>query len=527
MPRQEGYGVAVLGYRPEPFTDFRREENFRAFKAALEKVEGELGREYPLIISGDRVMGGRKFDSVNPANPAVVVGRMSEAERNYFEQAMQAAQGAFETWSRWDPRWRARILLKAAAQLRRRKHEFSALLVLEVGKTWPEADADTAEAIDFLEFYAREMVRLTEGSHRLVGMPGEDNELIYMPMGVGAVIPPFNFPLAIACGMTASAIVTGNTVLLKPAVPAPVVAYRLVELLEEAGLPPGVVNLLPSGGAEVGEWMVSDPRTHFISFTGSRDVGVQIYEAAARVAPGQRHLKRVIAELGGKDAIVVAEDADPEAAATGIVAAAFGFGGQKCSACSRAIIHQDLYDRVLELAVRKTERLVVGDPRDENTDVGPLAGPRYYERVLKYIEIGKGEGRVVAGGGALQMPTGGYFVKPTIFADVDPGARIAQEEIFGPVVAFHKAPDFRSAVAMANDTEYGLTGAVYTRSRENIEYARREYQVGNLYINRKCTGALVGVHPFGGFKLSGTDSKAGGHDYLTLFLQAKSVSEQL
>jgi len=518
--------MAVLEYRPEPFTDFRKEEHFRAFRAELEKVQGQLGQEYPLIISGDRIVSQRKFDSVNPANPSELIGRVSQADRNHFERAMQAAEGAFETWSRWDPKWRARILLKAAGIMRRRKHEFSALLVLEVGKTWPEADADTAEAIDFLEFYAREMLRIDAPS-RLTRMPGEDNEIMYMPMGIGAVIPPFNFPLAIACGMTAAAIVTGNTVLLKPAVPAPVVAYRLVELLEEAGLPPGVVNLLPSGGPEVGQWMVSDPRTHFISFTGSRDVGVQIGEAAAKFQSGQRHLKRVVAEMGGKDAIVVGEDADPEAAAMGIVQSAFGFGGQKCSACSRAIIHKDLYEKVLEIAVQRTERLRVGDPRSEETDVGPLAGPRYYERVLRYIEIGKSEGRLMVGGGPLEMPSGGYFVKPTIFADVDPHARISQEEIFGPVVAFHKVEDFRTGIAVANDTEYGLTGAIYTRNRACIEYARREYHVGNLYINRKCTGALVGVHPFGGFKLSGTDSKAGGHDYLTLFLQAKSVSEQL
>lgn len=518
--------MAVLEYRPEPFTDFRREENFRAFRSALDKVQGNLGRDYPLIISGNRIAGATRFESVNPANPSEVIGRVSQAGREHFDQAMQAAEGAFESWSRWDPKWRARILLKAAAILRRRKHEFSAMLVLEVGKTWPEADADTAEAVDFLEFYAREMMRIDAPS-RLTRMPGEDNEILYQPLGIGAVIPPFNFPLAITCGMTAAAIVTGNTVLLKPAVPAPVIAYWLMELLEEAGLPPGVVNLLPSAGAEVGQWMVSDPRTHFVSFTGSRDVGVKICEAAAKMAPGQRHLKRVVAEMGGKDAIVVAEDADPEAAAMAIVQAAFGFSGQKCSACSRAIIHRDLYQQVLEIAVKRTERLQIGDPRNENTDVGPLAGQRYFDRVVSYIEIGKGEGRLVAGGGPAQTPTGGYFVKPTIFADVDPHARISQEEIFGPVVAFHKAPDFRTGIAMANDTEYGLTGAVFTRNREYIEYARREYHVGNLYINRKCTGALVGVHPFGGFKLSGTDSKAGGHDYLTLFLQAKSVSEQL
>ncbi|MFZ5825229.1 MAG: L-glutamate gamma-semialdehyde dehydrogenase [Bacillota bacterium] len=518
--------MAVSEYRPEPFTNFADERNRRAFEAALETVSGQLGRSYPLIISGDRITDGERFDSTNPANPTEVIGQVVKAGRNHFEQAMQAAQAAFETWSRTDPAARSRILLKAAANLRRRKHEFSAWLVLEVGKTWPEADADTAEAIDFLEFYAREMIRLTR-EDRLTRIPFEDNELTYVPLGVGAVIPPFNFPLAIALGMTASAIVTGNTVLLKPAVPAPVIGFKLVELLEEAGLPQGVVNYLPSPEPDVGEWMVSDPHTRFVSFTGSRDVGVKIFEAAARVHPGQKWLKRVVAEMGGKDAIVVDRDADLEAAANGIVSAAFGFGGQKCSACSRAIIHHEVYDRVLEMAVDRTRALRVGDPRDYNTSYGPLAGERYYQRVLSYIEIGKGEGRLMTGGGPAPSDTGGYFVQPTIFADVEPNARIAQEEIFGPVVAFHRAPDFRSAIAMANDTEYGLTGAVYSRNREHLEYARREYHVGNLYFNRKCTGALVGVHPFGGFKMSGTDSKAGGHDYLTLFMQAKSVSEAL
>jgi 1-pyrroline-5-carboxylate dehydrogenase len=518
--------MGVAPFRPEPFTDFGLEENRRAFQAALERVQGELGRAYPLIISGDRMKGEQEFASTNPAAPVEVIGRVSQADRNHFEQAMQAAQGAFERWSRTDVRARARILLKAAAMLRRQKHLFSAMLVLEVGKTWQEADADTAEAIDFLEFYAREMLRLA-AEDRLTRIPGEDNELVYVPLGVGAVIPPFNFPLAITCGMTASAIVTGNTVLLKPAVPAPVIAYKLVELLEEAGLPPGVVNYLPSEGPEVGEWMVSDSRTRFISFTGSRDVGVRIFEEAAKVRDGQRWLKRVVAEMGGKDCIVVDREANLVEAAAGIVQSAFGYGGQKCSACSKAIIHQEVYDEVLEMVVALTQRLKVGDPRNPEVDLGPLAGPKYYEKVLSYIEMGKGEGRLACGGEPLRTGTGGYFILPTVFADVDPHARIAQEEIFGPVVAFHRAPDFRTAIAMANDTEYGLTGAVYSRNREHLEYARREYMVGNLYFNRKCTGALVGVHPFGGFKMSGTDSKAGGYDYLQLFLQAKTISEKL
>jgi len=292
-------------------------------------------------------------------------------------------------------------------------------------------------------------------------------------------------------------------------------------------MPAGVINLVPSAGPEVGQWMVSDPQTRFVSFTGSRDVGVKIYAEAAVVRPGQRWLKRVIAEMGGKDAIVVDRDVDLDEAATGIVQSAFGFGGQKCSAASRAIVHDQVYDQVLELAVAKARALRVGNPVDPSIHVGPLAGRNYFEKVLSYIQIGQGEGRLVCGGGPVETAERGYFIQPTIFADVPPQARIAQDEIFGPVLAFHRAPDFRTAIAMANDTDYGLTGAVYSRNRDHLEYARREYAVGNLYFNRKCTGALVGVHPFGGFKMSGTDSKAGGHDYLTLFLQAKSVSERL
>jgi 1-pyrroline-5-carboxylate dehydrogenase len=519
--------MAVSEYYPEPLTSFARPENASAFQAALDQVRSQLGQVYPLIIGGDRILTDNKFDSTNPANPAQVIGHVSQADRNHFEQAMQAAQGAFQTWSRTDPNARARVILKAAAILRRRKHEYSAWMVLEVGKTWVEADADTAEAIDFLELYAREMMRLAGEDQRLARVPGEDTNAMYIPLGVGAVIPPFNFPLAIALGMTAAAIVTGNTVLLKPAVPAPVIGYKFVELLEEAGLPAGVVNYIPSAGPEVGQWMVSDARTRFVSFTGSRDVGVAIYEAAAKVQKGQKWLKRVVAEMGGKDCIVVDQDANVDEAALGIVQGAFGYSGQKCSACSKAIIHEAIYDQVLTKAVELTRNLKVGDPSKADTYVGPVAERKYYEKVLQYIEIGKGEGRLMIGGAAAESPTGGFLIQPTIFADVEPQARISQEEIFGPVVVFHKAPDFRTAIAIANDTDYGLTGAVYSNTREHIEYARAEFMVGNLYFNRKCTGALVGVQPFGGFNMSGTDSKAGGYDYLIQFMQAKLVSEKL
>jgi 1-pyrroline-5-carboxylate dehydrogenase len=410
-----------------------------------------------------------------------------------------------------------------AAALRRRKHEFSATMVYEVAKTWAEADADTAEAIDFLEYYGREMVRLAQP----VSLPyvaGEENEQRYEPLGVGVLIPPWNFPLAILVGMTASAIVTGNTVVLKPASLAPVVAARFMEVLAEAGLPPGVVNFVPGPGDVVGDRLVEHPRTRFVSFTGSQAVGVHIYERAARVAPGQRWLKRVVAEMGGKNAIVVDTSADLDAAVEGIVASAFGFQGQKCSACSRVVALDGVHDALLEEVAARTWDLRVGPAADPATNVAAVVDRGQHEKVLDYVGIGRGEGRLVCGG--EPGDPAGYYVQPTVFADVAPDARIAQEEIFGPVVAFLRAPDYERAIAIANATEYGLTGAVYARDRARLEYARREFHVGNLYLNRKCTGALVGVQPFGGFDMSGTDAKAGGPDHLLQFVQAKVVAER-
>lgn len=514
----------VETFRNEPFTDFSKEENYKAFQTALDKVRSELGREYDIIIGEERIKTDRKMNSINPSNLDEVVGTVYEANQDLAEKAMQVALSTFETWKKYSPAARARILFKTAAIMRRRKHEFSAWMVLEAGKSWPEADADTAEAIDFLEFYGREMIRISE-SQPLTRIPGEDNELTYIPLGVGVVIPPWNFPLAITVGMTTAAIVSGNTVILKPASPTNVIAAKFMEILEEAGCPAGVVNYVPGPGAEVGEYLVKHPKTRFISFTGSRAVGLRINELAAKTVPGQKWIKRVVAEMGGKDAIVVDKDADLNLAIDSIVKAAFGFAGQKCSACSRAIIHQDVYDQVLEGVVAKTKELKVGATYDLGIDLGPVVDDKAYNKILEYIEIGKQEGRLMAGGGKAEG--NGYFIQPTVFADVDPQARISQEEIFGPVVAFHKAKDFDHALEIANNTDYGLTGAVITKSRANLEKAREEFHVGNLYFNRKCTGALVGVHPFGGFNMSGTDSKAGGRDYLLLFTQAKMVSEAL
>ncbi|QIZ66385.1 L-glutamate gamma-semialdehyde dehydrogenase [Geobacillus subterraneus] len=512
----------VQPYKHEPFTDFTVEANRQAFLAALEKVEAELGRDYPLIIGGERIMTEDKITSINPADKAEVIGRVAKANQELAERAMKAADEAFRTWSRTSPEARADILFRAAAIVRRRKHEFSAWLVKEAGKPWREADADTAEAIDFMEYYGRQMLKLKDGIP-VESRPGETNRFFYIPLGVGVVISPWNFPFAIMAGTTVASLVTGNTVLLKPASATPVVAYKFAEVLEEAGLPAGVLNYIPGSGAEVGDYLVDHPRTRFISFTGSRDVGIRIYERAAKVQPGQIWLKRVIAEMGGKDAIVVDKEADLELAAQSIVASAFGFSGQKCSACSRAIIVEDVYDQVLSRVVELTKQLNVGDPAEQATFMGPVIDQNAYNKIMEYIEIGKQEGRLMTGGEGDDAK--GFFIQPTVFTDVDPNARIMQEEIFGPVVAFAKARDFDHALEIANNTEYGLTGAVISRNRANLEKARQEFHVGNLYFNRGCTGAIVGYQPFGGFNMSGTDSKAGGPDYLILHMQAKTVSE--
>jgi len=408
--------------------------------------------------------------------------------------------------------------------MRRRKHEMSAWMVYEVGKPWAEADADTAEAIDFCEFYGREALRLA-GDQPLTRIPEERNELRYIPLGAGVVIPPWNFPLAIMVGMTAGAIVAGNTVVLKPSSDAPAIAHAFLGILEESGMPAGVVNLLSGPGSAVGDPLVDHPKTRFIAFTGSKEVGLRINERAAKAHPGQIWIKRVIAEMGGKDAILVADDADVEAAATGIVASAFGFSGQKCSACSRAIVDEKVYDALLEKIVAKTRAIPLGQPSDPATAMGPVINAGAQKKILEYIGVGKGEGRLLAGGEA--GPAEGFFVQPTVIADVPPSGRIAREEIFGPVLAVIKAKDFEHGMRIVNDTEYGLTGSIYARSPQRVAEAKRRFHVGNLYINRKCTGALVGVHPFGGFNMSGTDSKAGGRDYLLLFMQAKAMSEKV
>ncbi len=507
----------------EPLTNFSVEENKKAMEAAIAKVKGTLGGEYPLRIGGKKMMTEAKIKSVNPGNLDEVVGLVGKADRELAQQAMDAALKAFEAWKKVGFQERAQYLFKAAKRMRERKHEFSALMILEAGKNWAEADADTAEAIDFLEFYGREAIRLSKINETLppTKAEGEKNEVRYIPLGVGVVIPPWNFPLAICVGMSSAAIVSGNAILLKPASATPVIAHRFVELMEEVGLPAGVLNFIPGSGAEIGDFLTTHPKTRFISFTGSKEVGLRINKLAAETAPGQIWIKRVAAEMGGKDGIVVDETADLDKAAQAIVTSAFGFQGQKCSAGSRAIIVESVYDRVVEQVAELTKKLASGLP-EKNFPAGPVIDQASYEKILSYIEIGKTEGKLLAGGGKAEG--NGYYIQPTVFADVDVSARIMQEEIFGPVLAIAKAKDYREAIGMFNDTEYGLTGSFFSTDKARIEEALVTMHCGNLYVNRKCTGALVGAHPFGGFNMSGTDSKAGGHDYLLLFTQAKAIS---
>ncbi|MFE8697083.1 L-glutamate gamma-semialdehyde dehydrogenase [Cytobacillus sp. FJAT-53684] len=512
----------VQAYRHEPFTNFKEEANREAYLAGLKTVESYLGQNFDLVIDGERISTEDKIVSYNPANKTEVIGSVSKANRDLAEKAMQAAVEAFKTWKKVKAETRADVLFKAAAIIRRRKHEFSALLTKEAGKPWNEADADTAEAIDFLEFYARQILKIKDGVP-VNSRPNEFNRYDYIPLGVGIIISPWNFPLAIMAGTTVAAIVAGNTVLLKPASTTPVVAAKFVEVMEEAGLPKGVLNFVPGSGAEVGDYLVDHKDTRFISFTGSRDVGLRIFERASKLSEGQVWMKRVIAEMGGKDTIVVDKEADLELAATSIVASAFGFSGQKCSACSRAVIVEDVYDQVLNRVVELTNELTQGDPVDPNNYMATVIDQSAYDKIMSYIEIGKKEGKLMTGGEGDDSK--GYFIKPTVFADLDPEARIMKEEIFGPVVGFTKAKDFDHAIEIANNTEYGLTGAVITTNREHIQKAREDFHVGNLYFNRGCTGAIVGYQPFGGFNMSGTDSKAGGPDYIQLHMQAKTTSE--
>ncbi len=511
-------------YSPEAYVNFAEPGPREKMLAALDLVKSQLGRSYPLRIGGRHIDTSKQITSINPAKTDEVIGTVAKADADHALQAVAAADEAFKSWSRVDPDVRGRYLIKAAAILRRRVYEFSAWMVYEESKSWIEAYADACECIDFLEFYGREMMRLG-GAQDVTPFAGEENELRYIPLGVGIIIPPWNFPLAIMAGMTTAAIVTGNTVVLKPASTAPVIAAKFVEVMEEVMLPPGVLNFCPGSGGEIGDTLVEHPRARFIAFTGSREVGIGIFEKAAKTQPGQIWLKRTVLEMGGKDCIVGTDAADLDAAADGVVAAAFGFQGQKCSACSRLIVDKKVHDALLEKVVERTKKLTIGNTTSaENFFMAAVIDKPAYDKILSYVEIGKAEGRMALG--ETPVPAGGYYIPPTIFDGIKPDARLAQEEIFGPVLAVITGDGIDELLDIANGTEYGLTGAIYSNDRVHLERARHEFHAGNLYLNRKCTGALVDVQPFGGFNMSGTDSKAGGRDYLMLFMQGKSITEK-
>ncbi|MBI5280174.1 MAG: L-glutamate gamma-semialdehyde dehydrogenase [Candidatus Solibacter usitatus] len=516
--------MRLSDFRNEPYADFSKPENAAPMRAALAQVRAGFGKDYELRIGGERFRTGDLLKSINPSNPDEVVGLHHKATAELAERAIAVADAFFPAWAAAPAAERIAALRRAAAILRRRKLEFDAWLVYEAGKSWAEAEADVSEAIDFCDYYAL-LAERQAVPEALVQLPGERDEMRYLPLGVGVVIPPWNFPLAILVGMTTAALVTGNTVVVKPSSDTPTIAAKFAEVLEEAGFPAQSYTMMVGSGAEVGDLIVTHPRTRFISFTGSREVGLRINELAARTAKGQIWIKRVIAEMGGKDAIIIDEDADLDAAVQGVLWSAFGYQGQKCSACSRAIVSEKLYDAFLEKLAAKVQEIQVGPADDPANYMGPVINEKSMKSILDYIAIGRAEGRVVAGGNRLQG--NGYFLEPTVIADILPESRIFQEEIFGPVLAVTRAKDFEQALAMANNSEYGLTGAIYSNNPAKVERARNEFFVGNLYINRKCTGAMVGAHPFGGFNMSGTDSKAGGPDYLLWFTQAKSIAERI
>ncbi len=511
-------------FQNEPFVDFTKPENRKAMEDALRQVKGMFGREYPLTISGEKITTVDKIRSTNPSLPKEVVGVFQKGTVEMANQAVEAAHRAFDRWKRVPVEERVACLYRTAEILRKRRFELDAWLCYEIGKTWPEADADIAELIDFCEYYGREMMRLGV-PQKLTPMRGENNYLKYIPLGVGVVIPPWNFAAAIMGGMTLAAVVTGNTAIVKPSSESPTIAAIFVDILYEAGVPRDVVSYFTGPGGTAGEALVKHAKTRFIAFTGSKEAGLRINEQATKTQPGQLWVKRTVLEMGGKDAIIVDEEADLEAAVEGVALSAFGYQGQKCSACSRAIVVEKVYDEFLAKLFERVKKIKVGPIEDPSNFMGPVISEAAMMTILGYIDHGKKEGRLIAGG--KRAPGDGYFIEPTVIADVDRKARIFQEEIFGPVLAVTKAKDFDEALSMANDSEFGLTGAVYSKNPKKIARAAEDFHVGNLYMNRKCTGAMVGAHPFGGFNMSGTDSKSGGQDYLLLFLQAKTIAEKI
>jgi RHH-type transcriptional regulator, proline utilization regulon repressor / proline dehydrogenase / delta 1-pyrroline-5-carboxylate dehydrogenase len=509
-------------YIPAADTDYADREKRIKAEQALAKVKESLGKTYLPYINGEYVQTDNYLDSVNPSRASELIGQVGQISVAQAEEAMIAAKKAFPAWKNTPAKERAEILNKAADIMEEQRHQLNAWICLEVGKIIPQADAEVSEAIDFCRYYAAEMVKLDFGYNYDVA--GENNRYFYQPKGIAVVISPWNFPFAIATGMTVAALVTGNCTLLKPAATSSVIAAKIAENLIAAGMPKGVFQYVPGKGSQVGNYLVEHKDTHVIAFTGSREVGCQIYQQAAKLQPGQKHLKRVIAEMGGKNAIIVDESADLDQAVVGVVQSAFGYTGQKCSACSRVIVAAPVYDTFLTRLVEATKSLNVGATDDPSIQVGPVIDAAAKAKILEYIATGKEQSTLAL---EMSVPEGGYYVSPTIFSDVAADHTIAQEEIFGPVLAVIKASDFEEAITIANGTDYALTGGLYSRTPSRIEQAYRDYEVGNLYINRTITGAIVNRQPFGGFKLSGVGSKAGGPDYLLQFLDPRVVTENI
>ncbi len=517
----------LLNLAPHAFAnvadaDFAQAEQKQKIQQALQSARQQLGKSYSPLINGVWTPTIASTDSLNPSDPAEVIGQVGSLSIEQVEQAMQAAKAAFPAWKRTPVKQRAAILYRAAELMEQRRHELNAWMVLEVGKTVREADPEISEAIDFCRYYADEAIRLEAGYSR--DYPGETNHYHYQPRGIAVVISPWNFPLAIPTGMTVAALAAGNCTLLKPAEPSAVIAAKLAEILVEAGMPAGVFQFIPGRGSVIGPYLTQHPDVHLIAFTGSQEVGCQIYAEAAIIQPGQRHVKRVIAEMGGKNAIIVDQSADLDQAVAGVVKSAFGYSGQKCSACSRVVVLESIYQTFVERLVEATKSLNVGPAADPSTEVGPVVNAAARDRIRDYIAKGQTEAKLAL---ALPAPEPGYFVGPTIFTEVPANSKLAQEEIFGPVLAVIKAADFEQALAIANGTNYALTGGLYSRTPSHINRARAEFEVGNLYINRGITGAIVDRQPFGGFKLSGVGSKAGGRDYLLQFLEPRLITENV
>ena len=510
-------------YQSLSYSDFSDPERAADYRRALDQVGARLGTHAPLVIGGREVATEGTIPSVDPARPLRLVGTASSATDEHAAQALAAAWKAFPGWSRTSAEKRAALVHRVGDLIADNIYEFSAWQTYEAGKNWTEAEADVAEAVDFCRYYAHQALEMDEPVS-VYDYPGETNESWLQPIGAGVVIPPWNFPLAILVGMTMGPVAAGNTVVLKPASNTPLVGWGFMRTLEEAGIPPGVVNFLPGPGALVGDRLVDDPTTRFINFTGSKEVGLRIAARAAQVHEGQKWMKRAYMEMGGKDALIVDETADLDAAAADVVRSAFGFQGQKCSACSRLIVVAEAHDELVERVVERTDALDIGPP-SENHAIGPVISDEQFGSILQEIGSGGQEGTLVTGGSTVSRD-GGYYIQPTVFTDVRPDSRLAQHEIFGPVLSVIRVADFDEALDVANGTEYGLTGGLYSDDESRIERARRDFHVGNLYINRKITGALVGIQPFGGFNMSGSNAKAGGPDYLRLFMEMKSVARR-